>query len=479
MMGIKRIVLGVMAACALCVGLAAQDEVAGEVTFETGKVIRSVSCRVSEAQTFALYLPKKYNKERAWPILYAFDPAARGAIPVELFSQAAERYGYIVVGSNNSKNGPREPVIEAMSAIWHETHRLFNIDNKRVYVTGFSGGARVSTFFYNVARSPVAGIIACGAGLSQLVTPERVRPSLYYGIVGTADFNYREMTHLDQLLDNAGVSHAIRVYEGSHTWPPEDVCLQAIQWMEAMAVRQHIAAVDDDVLQAIFDEEMSRARQLETGGKIAMAASAYRIILGLFPKRPEAEGIRATVARLEGSKDYKTFLKREEARKNRELSIVANLYKVLSSIYQDDPAQLQPAGLLNTLKLDSLKKSARSKDIYEQGLGLRQLYNLATQARTEAGKLHQKHDYLKAIVLYEIALEAGGESPYRPYDYYNLACAFSCAGEKKKALKNLDSAVDAGFDRLETLQTDPDLNAVRGEPGFAAIAAKIKQGQVD
>jgi hypothetical protein len=43
---------------------------------------------------------------RKWPIIYLFDPLARGEVAVEAVRAAAEKFGYIVVASNNSRNGP-------------------------------------------------------------------------------------------------------------------------------------------------------------------------------------------------------------------------------------------------------------------------------------------------------------------------------------------------------------------------------------
>ena len=37
-----------------------------------------------ERQSYALYLPAQYARERTWPILYCLDPDARGRIPVRV-----------------------------------------------------------------------------------------------------------------------------------------------------------------------------------------------------------------------------------------------------------------------------------------------------------------------------------------------------------------------------------------------------------
>ena len=52
-------------------------------------------------------------------------------------------YGYVVAGSNNSRNDAYPRSIEAADAMMRDASRRFSLDLRRLYVTGFSGGARV------------------------------------------------------------------------------------------------------------------------------------------------------------------------------------------------------------------------------------------------------------------------------------------------------------------------------------------------
>ena len=150
---------------------------------ERGKILEKVVCRQDPEKSYALYLPTAYSEEKEWPVLYAMDPGARGEIPVALFHKAAEEFGYILVGSNDSRNGPWQPVIQSLIAVWNDTHDRFSIDKKRIYVTGFSGGSRAASIFARVVMQPVAGIIGCGAGLAKaLIKPEQVQTAYYLGI---------------------------------------------------------------------------------------------------------------------------------------------------------------------------------------------------------------------------------------------------------------------------------------------------------
>jgi len=66
---------------------------------------------------------------------------------------AAERYGYIVLGSNNSRNGPWKPESEAADAMLQDAQKRFAVDLKRIYFAGFSGGARVARSLLNFANA--------------------------------------------------------------------------------------------------------------------------------------------------------------------------------------------------------------------------------------------------------------------------------------------------------------------------------------
>jgi len=128
------------------------------------------TCAKNPDQTYALYLPSNYTPTRKWPIIYAFDPSARGDRPVDTLKAGAEKYGYIVAASNNSRNGPWPPEIEAAQAVSDDTHTILSIDDHRVYFTGFSGGARVAGRIAQLCKC-AAGVYLNGAGFPSGTSP--------------------------------------------------------------------------------------------------------------------------------------------------------------------------------------------------------------------------------------------------------------------------------------------------------------------
>ncbi len=231
-----------------------------------GEIVPRVVCRADPTQAYALYLPTAYTSERRWPILYAYDPAAIAARPLEAIRVAAERFGWFVAASHNSRNGPLPTTLDAARVMREDTFERLSVDPKRVYATGFSGGARVAFWTASLCDGCVAGVIACGAGFP--FTPGPTHPSLkigfaVYATIGSEDFNYPELWRLDSTLDDMAVHHRVERFDGGHAWAPADVFMRALGFLEAEAMRSGTRPRDSTLLAALEEEWLARAGELE------------------------------------------------------------------------------------------------------------------------------------------------------------------------------------------------------------------------
>jgi len=191
-----------------------------------GRVVDPVAASGNSAQSYALYLPSSYTPGRPSPILYCLDPDGRGRGPVDLFAPAAEKAGFIVAGSNNSRNGSTEIQREAIGWLLRDTHARLAIDDKRIYVAGMSGGARLALVW--AQNGAIAGVIACAAGFGKELPKQA--PFHLYLTAGVDDFNYDEMFDNSLELARRGIAHRFVEFDGGHDWPPEPVAAQAFSF---------------------------------------------------------------------------------------------------------------------------------------------------------------------------------------------------------------------------------------------------------
>ena len=198
----------------------------------TGAIVENVRCEKDAEQGYALYLPAAYTGERAWPVILAFDPRARGRTPVERYQAAAEKYGYIVAGSNNSRNGSWEVSMKAATAMAADVDARFRVDPKRVYTAGMSGGARVAMGLA-LGSDLIAGVVASSAGYPDS-RPRKTVPFVVFGTAGTEDFNYQEMRELDRTLNSP---HRVAIFDGGHVWLSSELATEAVEWLELRWLR--------------------------------------------------------------------------------------------------------------------------------------------------------------------------------------------------------------------------------------------------
>ena len=69
-------------------------------------------------------------------------------------------------------------------------------------------------------------------------------------------------------------------------------------------------------------------------------------------------------------------------------------------------------------------------------------------------------------------------SPQSATAHYNLACSLSLTGAPDEAFAELGMALDLGFDDVEWMRKDPDLNALRDDPRWTNVARKaVSRGE--
>ncbi len=446
-----------------------------------GRVVEKVACLADPARTYALYLPSAFDPRKTWPVLILFDPAARGPVAIEAFRAAAEEYGWVLAGSNDSRNGPFRENGLAAAALWADLAARLPVDAKRVYAAGFSGGARVASAFSRLIGRPIAGIIGCGAGLAEGVGPQALGASAYFGLAGLRDFNYVEMKGLDRALDAGGPPHRFHYFDGPHAWPDPASCALAMAWMEIMAMKQGLRPADREAAASMIGRDLAEARALEAAGRFYWAAgrleAAAGLAAGLDLDLPALAGLDGRLAELKAGKEYGRFLDAERKRDKEEEEFRHRSARVLAAI--EDPETGGPRAVAKVLRatgISVLKKEAKGKAaIEDRALASRLLFGLSYAARARASALYGQGDMILCGAYFDLALAACEEDlPLAGGLHFDRACVAARAGDKKLALRHLTMAVDGGFAGLDALETDKDLDPIRGTAAFREILERLR-----
>jgi dienelactone hydrolase len=436
-----------------------------------GVVLEKVVTLADPQQSYALYVPSYYAPSRSWPIIYAFDPDARGKLPVESLKIAAEKYGYIVAGSNNARNGPIGPESEAAQAMWNDTHKRFKINEARIYATGFSGGARLATAIA-VKCKCMAGVFAHGAGFEQNASPEPSNNAfLYFGTIGDEDFNYPEMVRLADQLDKAGFTSRIRRFSGPHQWAPPEIWLEGIEWFELHAMKKKLRPVDTEFVSRQFARAVAAAKQAEDSGDILAARYAYAKLAQDFDGLRDVESFTAKANTLGESKAYNDAEKRESNELKKQDSLTAEVARSFVAFHQN-PDERQTTALQLRQQLAQLRNKAEKEETGSKTTKRARSQVAAMIFETADSDLRHR-EFSMALMQFELLKELRPSSP-RPY--IQLARTYALSGDKKRGIANLRQAQEHGFKDFAQLADDPDFASLRDEAEFKKLLDENSHG---
>src|SRR5262245_53890961 len=252
--------------------------------------------------TFEVVVPETYDGERPFGLLVWVSPIATGRAP-HRWLQTLEKNNLIWIGANDSGN-ERGVAIRfglALDAVYNMT-RLYNIDDSRIYVAGFSGGGKCSSMLGMIYPEVFQGAIPMGGvGFYRTIPVPDKKNMLYPNtfdrppakmydlarkhrrmvlLIGDQDFNYVPVkTTYEQGFLTDGFEHVTLIEV-----PGLDHSLADDSWLE-----KSIQALDDPLIDEA-KQLLAQADDLEKQGKFA---DAYKLYLQVSMHGGEALGVKA------------------------------------------------------------------------------------------------------------------------------------------------------------------------------------------
>jgi predicted esterase len=476
--GVNRLIhiVGVALCAALLAGPSCRPQEtpssSDPVAPQSGVVLPHELCPRQPGQSYALYLPSYYSAAQRWPIIYLFDPLARGSVPMEFMKAAAERYGFIVAGSNNSQNGPWKPEFEAAQAMVDDTHMRFAIDDGRVYFSGFSGGARVAARIAMVCKCS-AGVMLNGAGFPSGEPPTRDSVFAVFASVGNADYNYPEVTRLDRSLGALGFPHALRYFDGPHRWAPEPVMDDALAWFRVTAMKQNREPRDASFIASQKEAAKARAQSFERSGDLYSAMLEYVQAAATFDGLADVSAFRRSATTLASQKEVRDAQKRQAKQLDQQAALVSDIASGLNSMGQAS-ADGGIRSDTNRRIVDLRERAAHEKRPDQLRVLQRAVADVFALA-IESGLNRMEGENKNYFIAKDYFQAALAMRPTSAWAFSNLAAACAQSGDRKGALEALRHAKETtpdpeAFDQW--LKTESAFSKIRDDSQFQVLYLK-------
>lgn len=395
-----------------------------------GKVIDTVICRSDPSQSYALYIPAKAGR---LPVVYFFDSHGAGALPVNKYKSLADAYGFILVGSNNSRNGNDYTSSDHIwLALAGDTRDRLMIDTGRVYVCGFSGGAKVASYLA-IMHPEVKGLIVNGAGLPD-ETPVDNFDFGFTILTGEGDLNMTDLVALDNRLDSTRTRHRILFFDGKHEWAPDSAMATAFSALQFDAMRQGVIPKDDASIGRYAAQSRVRLSAYRNAGQLIKAERECQVSISLLDGLSGEVGwFKENAASISGNAVYKKQQSAVSASIARE--------QATKEVYMDHFGQPDKAYWVTTI--DSLQKT--TGPMSQRLLAFLSLeFYMYSNHLLNNGASDEARYFLD---LYKLVDPTNSEA------WYLSAVLYARQGQTSEAENELRKAVSCGFnDRVRMLQ---------------------------
>ncbi len=444
-------------------GQQSTDSISLKEDFPKGQIIDQVICKKDASQSYALYLPANYSTEKNYPVIYVFDPHAEGKLPVSLYKELAEQYGYILVGSNNSKNGTTwEESQNIANKLFADVGNRLSVNTQRIYVLGFSGGARVANALA-ITNGSIASVICCGASAPMAKTNAPRNNYSFLGIVGNEDFNYVEMRKYD-MIDLAGqnIKHLLITFDGKHEWPAVGIMDEAFWWLALNDMRKNSATQNDALIAKRYQPALKQIELYQEKKQVFETYKLCQKTINFYDGLADLSPCYSIYKALQSDPEVDKQLKLEEGIWTEEEELKQQYLKALQT-------QNLSWWNKNIATLNQKIKTGTDKNKVMMNKRLLSFLSLAAYMNT-AGALKQNN--LPAADFYgKIYLLV---DPTNNEAYYLMSEVFAKNGNNKEAIKFLNFAIENGFIDITRLQSDEVFSGIKNTKEFEDAVKRIK-----
>ena len=430
--------------------------------YPTGIIIDSIEIKGSIEESFTLYLPKNYTPSYSSPIVFVFDPMGRGKTGIEPFIKVSETYNYIIICSNNIRNGPYESNLTQINRLFNTVLDEFNVNERRIYTSGFSGGSRLASKVA-ILSNQIQGVVACGAGFSSKLDLIGLKHSFSYSaIIGDEDMNYSEMIDTKNTLDKLKVENELFIYEINHKWPSQEQIKRAFDWLQLEAYRKNLIPNDSENTKAIYTD-YSKFAAIKNSTNQFLAIDEYKRIYKNFKRYYQLDSVKNNIESLKSTKILKKEQKIHDALLKEENLLTIKFKKKFNTDF-DKKTKNTKWWASEISKLQKKKDNAAG---LEKKM-LKRIMNKIFALSIETVSLEGVVNINQSILCYDICILT---YPKHQYSYFKQIENYLKINDEDSALDYLEKLILNGYDDIDKIKANPIFTRLHSNSHFLELTS--------
>ena len=420
---------------------------AQEYRIVKGGVTDSLQIPGTQSESYSIYLPRDYNSEKKWPLIFIFDPEGRGATTANLFRMAAESQQYIVASSNmDLKAKPVDSIVNTATSMINGVLQSFPVDTEQVYMAGMGEGAQIGSAL-TLLYKDLAGVLAVGNSFVNPQYLDRNNPYMFIGVAGNKDYMVYEMENYLRFFDDLDFPTDVYYFDGKEDeWPEARVISNAITGFTLEAIKEGKRPRDEEFIRNLFEAELEYAETLrrtrnyyEAYEKLDRMEDKYEY----FGFEDRIEERKKALKRTSGYKSQKSDFRRAISTEKEQQEEYE--YLLRSDIVTNN---FENIGWW-AYQIDELEKIKEGSNEARANMAYRLLGYLDFVTKKEYDNIMKANVPIDTKIFISVLRTAINKED--PEAYLNIISLAAADGDQETALLYLEDLLKMGYDDMESL----------------------------
>ena len=127
------------------------------------------------------------------------------------------------------------------------------------------------------------------------------------------------------------MAHHTEVFDGRHEWPPSAVAIEALEWMELLAMKTGKHQRDADLIEGIWQRKLKQARALEESKQTYDAYQIYGALSDSFKGLRDIAEVENKLNQLGDNAKVKTAIRDEQQQIRKQGEIGARINSLIAA----------------------------------------------------------------------------------------------------------------------------------------------------
>ncbi|MBW1295621.1 hypothetical protein [Aquimarina litoralis] len=417
-----------------------------ELKLKKGVVIDSLLVPDTEG-VYSIYLPKAFDLNKSWPILFGFDSKGNMNTLTSLFQKAAEDFGYIVVVSNYGNKLSESDKSSYIPVFVKHIISLFPIQEKRMYALGVGDDAPLNTslpLFYK----QFSGVIAIDNSFDYHQKLRRNKNFAYFGIVSTHNFRYQDFLISNKYLDRKGISSSLYTYEGDIALPSQKIIHKALPFFTLDAMEKGNIPKDSLWIKMRYEKDKENILELKEKREYLEAFDELTRMQKRFQAFVAIDELKNEQKEIKKIKAYKTEKRIKSRNKNKEVYLRESLVFAL-----EEDIALNEYNNLGwwQYKMEEFDMISNSKEPYTTAMVVRIrgfLKNIVANYKKELSKSKKEIDRKIFLNVLSTIIDKDDFDSYK-----NIIALSAIDQDTETALFYLEKMLQQGYKEMDALYT--------------------------